>query len=108
MLSLMNRTEPSPRRALTPPVCVLRGGKMPLPQSWAPPGQQLPPALGHFQFGGAAVFRTECPPAYQRGMVPLFDLIPSGLFLAADPIASSSAAVGASLLTTALNSPSPA
>ena len=24
-------------------------------QSWAPPGQQSPPAEGHFQFGGAAV-----------------------------------------------------
>ncbi len=54
----------------------------------------MPPALGHFQFDVVAVFNVEWPPAYHRAIVPLFDLTPSGLFLAFDPIASSSATVG--------------
>src|SRR5262245_17911441 len=99
MVSRMKRTDPSPSTALTPPVCMLRGGMTPLPQSWAPPGQQLPPALGHFQFGGAAVFRADCEAAYHSGMLPLAVTTPCELFLAADPMASSSATVAKSLLT---------
>src|SRR6476469_3694888 len=108
MPSLMNRTDPSPRRAFTPPVCALRGGTIPGPQSCAPPGQQSPPALGHRQFGGADVFRADCAPGYHRGRVPLLDLMPIGLFRALLPMLSSSACVGKSLFTTELNGAFPA
>src|SRR5438094_534096 len=102
MLFCTKRTVPSPMRTLTPPECMERAGMMPKPQSWAPPGQQLPPALGQVQFGGAAVLKLALLAEYHPHIVPLLERMPLGLFLAWLPIVSNSAWVGKSRLTTAL------
>lgn len=81
---------------------------MPMFQSCPPPGQQLPPALGHFQLGGAAVVKVDCAAAYHPHRVPLLEREPCGLFLAAEPIASSSDCVGKSLFAIEVKRLSPA
>src|SRR5438105_5030003 len=110
MLLATKRTEPSPMTALTPLGCKLRAGTIPPPpQSWAPPGQQLAPAVGYCQFGGAAVVRLDWVDAYHDQLPPLLlKKPPPARLFAAVPIAVNSAAVAKSLFLTALNGPVPA
>src|SRR5437868_813724 len=108
MVLLMKRTEPSPIATLTPPECWLRGGTTPQPQSWAPPGQQAPPALGYDQLGVVAALNSDWAWPYQPHSAPL--LAPPETVLAAVcafcPMVVSSAWVGKNLLAMEVKSPS--